>query len=121
MVRGYFGQFDIIQGAGLAEQVNPNGLSTQIYKWTDTNGDGIPENEEWNLPASLIAASGGVVTSIDGNLKRPYTNEVNVGYEQQIWSSLSIRCQLLLPQREESVRRIESCQPGIGLLRHHGR
>jgi hypothetical protein len=87
VLRAYFGQFDIIQGAGLAEQVNPNGLSTQVYKWTDTNGDGIPQTSEWDSPADLISASGGVVTTIDKNLKRPYTNEVNVGYEQQISSS----------------------------------
>lgn len=90
VIRGYFGQFDIIQGAGLAEQVNPNGLSTQVYTWTDTNGDGIPQTDEWNAPTKLVAASGGVVTSIDKNLKRPYTNEVNVGYEQQVWSSISV-------------------------------
>lgn len=90
VLRAYFGQFDILQGAGLAEQVNPNGLSEQIYKWTDTNGDGIPETSEWDSPANLIAASGGVVTSVDKNLKRPYTNEVNVGYEQQVFSSMMV-------------------------------
>ena len=88
VLRAYFGQFDIIQGAGLAEQVNPNGLSYQIYTWTDTNGDGVPQTNEWKLPANLVAASGGVVTTIDKNLKRPYTNQVNVGYEQQIFSSV---------------------------------
>jgi hypothetical protein len=90
VVRAYFGQFDIIEGAGLAEQINPNGLSTQVYKWTDTNGDGIPQPDEWDSPANLLAASGGVVTTIDKNLKRPYTNEVNVGYEQQIFSSIMV-------------------------------
>ncbi len=88
VLRAYFGQFDIIQGAGLAEQVNPNGLSYQLYTWTDTNGDGIPQPSEWKSSANLVAASGGVVTTIDKNLKRPYTNEVNVGYEQQILSSV---------------------------------
>lgn len=88
VIRAYFGQFDIIEGAGLAEQINPNGLSTQVYKWTDSNGDGIPQTSEWDSPANLIAASGGVVTKVDPNLKRPYTNEFNVGYEKQVLSSL---------------------------------
>jgi hypothetical protein len=90
VIRAYFGQFDIIEGAGLAEQINPNGLSTQVYTWNDTNGDGIPQPSEWDSPANLIAASGGVVTTVDPNLKRPYTNEVNVGYEQQVFNSVMV-------------------------------
>jgi hypothetical protein len=90
VIRAYFGQFDILEGAGLAEQVNPNGLSTQVYKWTDANGDGIPQNSEWDSPADLISAGGGAVTTVDKNLKRPYTNEVNVGYEQQVFSSMMV-------------------------------
>jgi hypothetical protein len=90
VLRAYFGQFDIIQGAGLAEQINPNGLSTQVYNWNDTNGDGIPQQNEWDSPANLVAASGGVVTTVDPHLKRPYTNEVNVGYEQQVFSSVMV-------------------------------
>ncbi len=84
VIRGYFGQFDVIQGTGLAETVNPNGLSTQVYTWNDTNHDNYPQTSEWLSPANLIAASGGVVTSIDPNLNRPYTNELNVGYEKQV-------------------------------------
>ena len=90
VIRAYFGQFDIIQGAGLAEQVNPNGLGTQVYTWNDANGDGIPQPSEWESPANLVSASGGVVTTVDHNLKRPYTNEVNVGYEQQVFSSVMV-------------------------------
>ncbi len=90
VLRAFFGQFDIIEGAGLAEQINPNGLSTQVYTWNDTNHDGIPEPGEWNLPANLVAASGGVVTTVDPNLKRPYSNQINVGYEQQVFTSVKV-------------------------------
>ena len=90
VIRAFFGQFDVIEGGELAETVNPNGLATQVYKWTDTNGDGVPETNEWKLPANLVAASGGVVTSVDPNLKRPYSNQFNVGYEQQVWSSVVV-------------------------------
>jgi hypothetical protein len=90
VLRAYFGQFDVIAGAGLAEQINPNGLSTQTYTWNDTNGDGIPQPGEWDLPANLVLAGGGVVTTVDKNLKRTYTNEVNVGYEQQVFSSVMV-------------------------------
>jgi Carboxypeptidase regulatory-like domain/TonB dependent receptor len=90
VIRAYFGQFDILAGAGLAEQVNPNGLSTQVYTWKDANGDGIPQPSEWDSPANLVSATGGVVTTVAHNLSRPYTNEVNVGYEQQLRSSIMV-------------------------------
>jgi hypothetical protein len=90
VVKAYFGQFDIIEGAGLTEDVNPNGLSTQVYKWNDLNGDGIPQPNEWDSQANLVASTGGVVTSIDPHLKRPYTNEINVGYQQQVFSSVQV-------------------------------
>ena len=86
VLRAYFGQFDVLEGAELAEQINPNGLSTQTYKWTDLNGDGVPEQNEWDSPANLVLAGGGAVTTVDPNLKRPYSNQVNVGYEQQVGS-----------------------------------
>jgi len=90
VIRAFFGQFDVIEGAELAEQINPNGLSTQTYTWHDTNGDGIPQPGEWDSPANLVSASGGVVTTVDPNLKRPYSNQVNVGYEQQLFSSVMV-------------------------------
>jgi hypothetical protein len=90
VIRAYFGQFDIISGAALAEQINPNGLGMQVYTWNDTNGDGIPQPGEWDSPANLVSASGGVVTTVDKNLSRPYTNEFNVGYEQQVGSSIML-------------------------------
>ncbi|MEO6805410.1 MAG: TonB-dependent receptor [Edaphobacter sp.] len=90
VIRAYFGQFDVLEGAELAEQINPNGLSTQVYTWNDTNHDGIPQPGEWNLPANLVAASGGVVTTVDPNLKRPYSNQVNVGYEQEVFSTVKV-------------------------------
>jgi hypothetical protein len=90
VLRAYFGQFDIIEGAELAEQINPNGLSTQVYTWNDTNHDGIPQPGEWDNPANLVAASGGVVTTVDPNLKRPYSNQVNVGYEQEVFSTVKV-------------------------------
>jgi hypothetical protein len=90
VIRAFFGQFDIIEGAELAEAINPNGLSTQTYTWNDTNGDGIPQVNEWKFPQNLLSQSGGVVTTVDPNLKRPYSNQVNVGYEQQLFSSVMV-------------------------------
>jgi hypothetical protein len=37
-----------------------------------------------------VSAGGGVVTTVDPNLKRPYSNQVNVGYEQEVFSGAKI-------------------------------
>jgi hypothetical protein len=99
VVRAFFGQFDVIEGAELAEAINPNGLSSQTFAWNDTSGDGIPQQNEWlttigpngqTILATPTQKSGGVVTTIDPNLKRPYSNQVNVGYERQVFSSVMV-------------------------------
>jgi hypothetical protein len=84
VLRAYFGQFDVLEGAELAETLNPNGLSTETFTWADTNHDGVPEQDEWDT--HQVLTTGGSVTKVDPNLKRPYSNQVNVGYEQQVSS-----------------------------------
>jgi hypothetical protein len=93
VLRAFFGQFDVIEGAELAEQINPNGLGTKTYTWTDLNHDGIPQINEWDpngAATNPTSQSGGIVTKVDPNLKRPYSNQVNVGYEQQLFSSVMV-------------------------------
>src|SRR5215469_16263265 len=46
-----YGIYYIMQGTGLAETANPNGLITLTFPWNDTNGDKIPQLNEW-LPAN---------------------------------------------------------------------
>src|SRR5205807_8479768 len=79
----------IMQGTGLAETANPNGLITLTFPWNDTNGDKIPQLSEW-LPANAtpVASSGGA--QINSNMSRPYSEEVSAGYEKQLWRDLRV-------------------------------
>ncbi len=89
VLRFGFGIYYIMQGTGLAETSNPNGLVTLTFPWNDTDGDKIPQLNEW-LPAGAkpINSSGGA--QINRNMSRPYSEEISAGYEKQLWRDLRI-------------------------------
>jgi len=89
VIRFGYGIYYIMQGTGLAETANPNGLITLTFPWNDTNGDKIPQLSEW-LPANAtpVASSGGA--QINSNMSRPYSEEVSAGYEKQLWRDLRV-------------------------------
>jgi hypothetical protein len=89
VVRFGYGIYYIMQGTGLAETSNPNGLLTLTFPWTDLNGDNIPQLNEW-LPANAtpVASSGGA--QINRNMSRPYSEEISAGYEKQLWRDLRV-------------------------------
>ena len=87
-----------MQGTGLAESQNPNGLITLTFPWgpfqpgctqCDANNDGIPQLSEW-LPANAtpVASSGGA--QINSKMSRPYSEEISAGYEKQLWRDLRV-------------------------------
>ncbi len=90
VVRFSYGRFYKMEGTGLVEQVNPVGFAGQIYKWTDTNGDGIPQQSEWKNPANLLGSFGGTSTHIDPHMSRPYSDEISVSYEKAMWRDLRV-------------------------------
>ena len=89
VIRASFSQFDVIEGTQLAENLNPNGFSSQTFDWTDTNGDKIPQTSEW-FPNQIQNSAGGAFTHVDPKLKRPHSTEVNVGYEQQVVQNIRV-------------------------------
>jgi hypothetical protein len=90
VLRFGFGRFYKMEGTGLVEAVNPVGFAGQGYTWNDTNGDGIPQTSEWKDPANFIFGFGGISTRIDPKLSRPYSDEVSVSFEKQLWGDLRV-------------------------------
>jgi carboxypeptidase family protein/TonB-dependent receptor-like protein len=89
VVRFGFGIYYIMQGTGLAETSNPNGLVSLTFPWTDTNGDKIPQVDEWLPPgAQPINSSNGA--QINRDMSRPYSLEITAGYEKQLWRDLRV-------------------------------
>jgi hypothetical protein len=89
VLRFSYGRYYKMQGTGLAETANPVGLGGQIFGWTDTNGDGIPQDAEW-INGTPVGAFGGSSTHIDSKMSRPYSEQLSVGYQKQVWRDLSL-------------------------------
>ncbi len=67
--------------------VNLNGLSFTQYQWIDRNGDGrFQVGEEGNI----VSRGGANISSIDPNLKQPYTNEFIVALEREVIPDLRL-------------------------------
>ena len=95
VLRAGYGRYERVMGTLLAQSLNPNGFSSQTYNWTDLNGDGIPTPDEFlftagGAPATPVARSGGSTSRVDPKIQRPYSDEINVGYEQQVVGSLRV-------------------------------
>jgi len=88
VVRGGYNRFVLSEGTRLAEAVNPNSLGGNTYRWNDLNADGVPQANEFLTSANFLGSFGGIVTRIDPNLERPYSDPVNIGYEQQVFRDL---------------------------------
>jgi hypothetical protein len=108
VLRASYGRYYLIEGTELAETINPNGLAGQGYLWTDTNGDGIPQTSEWLNPSNLIFSFGGVFSRVDPNIKRPYSNEADVGYEQQIWRDLKVGVTYYYRSKKDEIGQINA-------------
>src|SRR5215470_8486543 len=98
VIRFGYGIYYIMQGTGLAEGKNPNGLITLTFPWApftpgctqcDANNDGIPQVSEW-LPANATPVSSSGGAQINSNMKRPYSEEISAGYEKQLWRDLRV-------------------------------
>jgi len=93
VMRFSYGRYYIMQGTGLAETANPVGLFGKYYAWNDSDGDRIPQQNEW-LPQGAntkpVNAFGGTSTHINSNMSRPYSDQLSVGYEKQIWRDLRV-------------------------------
>ena len=89
VLRLSYGRYYIMQGTGLAETANPVGLAGKDFAWTDSNGDRIPQTNEW-INNTLVFAFGGSSTHIDRNMSRPYSEQVSAGFEKQVWRDLRV-------------------------------
>ncbi len=79
--------------------VEANSLGGAQYLWNDANGDGIWTPAE---TGPLVLRFGSPYSGIDGNLRRPYADEFNVGAETTL--PQGFRMSLRLFRRDEKDR-----------------
>jgi hypothetical protein len=85
-LKGYVGRFMLQEGTRLVETLNPNARSGDFRSWNDANGDLIPQFEELGPSTRPF---GGIFTRIDPDLKRPYSDEFNLGVERELGPNLN--------------------------------
>jgi hypothetical protein len=68
---------------------DPAGANTRTYVFNDLNHNGLYDGPQ-ELGA-LLSSTGGASTTVDPNLKLPYTDEVNLSLDHQFWGETSLR------------------------------
>jgi hypothetical protein len=106
-----YSRFMLSEGTRLPEALNANLLSGRSYKWTDTNGDGLPQLDEYFLPANFTSSFGGIATRIDPNLSRPYSDQVNAGYERQVLGDLRVGATFYYRTTRNQISRVNAAAP----------
>ncbi|MDE3154544.1 MAG: TonB-dependent receptor [Acidobacteriota bacterium] len=67
--------------------VNPGGPQSRTYKFNDLNGNRLYDGPQ--ELGTLVATSGSVTTTLDQNIKVPYTDEFDLSYQRQFWQEAS--------------------------------
>jgi hypothetical protein len=86
-VKGAYGRYYYTISTGTPNNVNPNFNVSESFVWNDLNGDLVFQQNE--LGRSL-GRSGGLITSFDANVKRPYTDEVSAGVDHELIPNLKL-------------------------------
>jgi hypothetical protein len=106
IIAGYSRIYHLLP-ASYADFANPNGLGGALYRWNDKNGDrAFQPGEE----GTLLRVFGGPYSSVDPNLKRPFTDEWGVALEQEFGRGLQAGVRLL---DRESRRFVHTINVGV--------
>ncbi len=106
LTAGYSRYYHILPAA-YANYANPTALGGQIYQWNDSNQDGVFQPGE---RGKLLRAFGGPYSTVDPNLKRPFTDEYEVGLEHAFGRGLRASASLL---RRDTKRLVHTLNIGV--------
>ncbi len=81
------GRYHYTLGTGTANSVNPNFNASETYAWNDLNRDLKYQAGE---RGALQARAGGLVTSMDPDMRRPYTDELIFSIEHELVQGLKV-------------------------------
>ncbi len=79
-------------GGGGVSNVNRNGSYSENYGWNDANGDRrFQIGEQTGTPVvSAVVVNGAILTSIDPNFSRPYTDEFSFGLDREVMANVKL-------------------------------
>jgi len=79
-------------GGGGVSSVNRNANYSETYTWNDSNGDRrFQLGEQTGTPViSAVVVNGAILTSIDPNFKRPYTDEYTASLDRELMANFKL-------------------------------
>ena len=79
-------------GGGGVSNVNPNGNYSEQYSWNDLNGNRSYDiGEQTGTPVvSAVLVNGAILTSIDPDFSRPYTDEFSTSIDRELPGSMKL-------------------------------
>ena len=90
-------------GGGGVSDVNRNANYSEQYGWNDANGDHkFQLGEQTGAPVvSAVVVNGAILTSIDPNFSRPYTDEYSFGLDRELAANFKLSAVVYLSARKE--------------------
>ena len=85
VLKGSFSKYMGVEATGLAESVNPLFWATNRCTWSDANHDLLAQPSEISR---CVGWTGGVTTTIDPDLRRPFNREYSLGIQHQLAPNL---------------------------------
>jgi hypothetical protein len=105
-VKAFYGRY-YFNFADRLSNVNPGGSNSRRYTFLDPNGNRLYDGA--HELGTLLSSRGGSSTTLDPDLKTPFTDEFNLSYERQFWGESSVRAAYVRKQvRDEFATRIPS-------------
>ena len=86
-VKAYYGRFYNQFGSQVSEAANPNAIVNQAVSWNDANGNLALDLGELG---TFTGFPRGLFPTVDAGATRPYSQEYNVGVEQQLAGNMAI-------------------------------
>jgi hypothetical protein len=86
-IRANAGRYYWVISTGTPNQVNPNFTSSETYAWNDSNRDLRFQDGE---RGAFQTRAGALFTSLDPDLRRPYTDEMTVGFDHELIPNLKL-------------------------------
>jgi hypothetical protein len=86
-IKASAGRYYYVIGTGTPNTVNPNFTFSETYAWNDVNGDLLFQANE---RGALLGRAGGLITSFDPDVRRPYTDELTAGIDHELIPNLRL-------------------------------
>ena len=102
-----FSRYYHLLPASYADFANPNALSGALYRWNDRDQDGVFQRGE---EGTLLRVFGGHYSSVDPNIKRPFTDEWGVALEHDFGRRIQTGARLL---QRDSKRLVHTVNVGV--------